>query len=172
MTLKESIRKILNEYSLDEVSKDIYDYVKDHPNDKFIMSPEDLINFQDKTDQEVDHKPNGLWYAIGSSWIDWVRSEMPEWETDNVFTIEVNESKIKRISTYEEIMEFNNQYKRNYHGFIMIDWRRVSKDYSGIEINPLIRKAARQLNWYYTWDVPSGCIWNRDGIVSIKKIEL
>lgn len=170
--LQESIRKILKEYSLDEVSDEIYDYVKSHPNQRFIMSEEELINFRNEPNQEMSHKPNGLWYAVGSSWIDWVRSEMPEWEQDNVFLVELNPSKIIKISSYDEIMEFTNRYKRNFHGFIMIDWRKVSQDYSGIEISPYISKARRQLNWYYTWDVASGCIWNQDAIKSIKRIEL
>lgn len=168
------IGRLLEEvhHNLDEVNDEIYEYVKNHPNERFIMSEEDLINFKDQSEQDIDHKPNGLWYAIGSEWIDWVRSEMPEWEYDNVFSLELNDSQIKKISTFEELMDFNEQYKKNYHGFAMIDWRKVSKDYSGIEIAPYIWKARRKLNWYYTWDVASGCIWNRNGIKSIKKIEI
>lgn len=172
MNLNNRIRKILKEYSLDEVSDDIYDYVKSHPNGRFIMSKEDIINFRNEPNQEIDHKPNGLWYAIGSSWIDWVKTEMPEWETDNVFSIEIDESKIKKITNSQEITEFTKEYKKNYHGFIIIDWRKVAQQYSGIEINPYLRKDSRKLNWYYTWDVPSGCIWNQDAITSIKKVEL
>lgn len=172
MNLNNRIRKILKEYSLDEVSDEVYDYVKSHPNQRFIMSKEDIINFRNEPNQKVDHKPRGLWYAIGSSWIDWVRNEMPEWETDNVFSIEIDESKIKKITNSQEIMEFTKQYKVDYHGFIIIDWRKVAQDYSGIEISPYISKARRGLNWYYTWDVASGCIWNQDAITSIKKVEL
>lgn len=171
MNLNNRIRKILKEYSLDEVSNEVYDYVKSHPNERFIMSEEELINFRNEPNQGVNDKPNGLWYAVGSSWIDWVKDNMPEWEYDNVFSVELDPSKIIKLSSHDDIMEFTSRYKKNYHGFIMIDWGKVSQDYSGIEISPYIWKA-RKLNWYYTWDVASGCIWNQDAIKSIKKIEL
>jgi len=50
-----------------------------------------------------------------------------------------------------------------------VDWRKVASDWSGVEIliNP------RELNdkWLWgTWDIPSGCIWNIEGINSIQKL--
>jgi hypothetical protein len=166
------IGRLLNEvHQMDEVGKEVYQYVRDNPEKRFIMSEEDIINFRDQNEQEVSDKPNGLWYAVGSEWIDWVRNEMPEWETDNVFEIKINDDKILKISTYDDIFEFTKKYGRKDYGFLMINWNKVSQDYSGIEIVPFIRPASRKLNWYYTWDIASGCIWRGDGIKSIKKVK-
>jgi hypothetical protein len=169
------IGKILKESydNLDEVNDDVYGYVIDHPEGRFIMSHEDEINFRDMSDkQDVDHKPEGLWYAIGDEWIDWVRTEMPEWEYDNVFVLEINEDRVKKLSSYEDIEEFTKQYGRKDFGFMMIDWKKVAEKYSGIEIAPYDYEARMKFNWYYTWDVASGCIWNKEGIKSVKRVKI
>ena len=186
MNLNKRIRKILNEYSLDEVSKDIYDYIQNHPDNRFILSPEQLINFKDKPDQRTTYKPKGLWYGFGTSWLDWVRSQMPDWEKDykSIFLLEINESSVLRLSSKEELVEFTKKYSPSHNSIDpssisyfernLIDWSMVANNYAGIEINPYIYSARmdRFTNWYYPWDVASGCVWNRDGILSIKKIEL
>ena len=186
MNLKESIHKILKEYSLDEMGDELYHYIKNHPDDRFILSPEDIINFKDNLDQKITYKPKGLWYGIGTSWVDWVRSEMPEWEKDynSVFLLEINKDRILQLGSKEELIEFTKKYspshnknstnKMGYWEKNLIDWSLVTNDYSGIEIKPYIYSARRDefTNWYYPWDIASGCIWNRDGILSIKKVEL
>ena len=51
-----------------------------------------------------------------------------------------------------------------------IDWIKVSKQYSGIEINPYQHSNRYTSMWYYGWDVASGCIWKNDLIKNITKI--
>ena len=55
-----------------------------------------------------------------------------------------------------------------------IDWQKVSKKFGGIEFNPYIHQAINPIKngkktimimWYYTVDIPSGCIWNLKPIV-------
>lgn len=115
-----------------------------------------------------------VWYGIGSSWVDWVKSEMPDWETDNVFKIDINESNILIIRNYGEIIEFDRKYgvpyNFGYHKYTNIDWVRVANDYGGIEIAPYIYEARRTIEWYYTWDIASGCIWDDGVIRNIEKI--
>jgi hypothetical protein len=41
-----------------------------------------------------------------------------------------------------------------------IDWKDVSNEYDGIEINPYQNEARYQYTWYYPWDVASGCVWH------------
>ena len=159
--------------SMDEISKEIDQVLHLYANDRLIMTEHESIDFVDMSDkQDVDHKPEGLWYAMGTEWINWVRSEMPEWEYDNVFVLEINKDRVKKLSSYEDIEEFTKQYGRKHHGFVMIDWRKVAKEYSGIEIIPYVWSARMKFNWYYTWDVASGCIWGSDGIKSIEKIKI
>lgn len=184
------IGKLLKEvYDMDEVDNELVDYMSSNSNQRFILTHEDKINFTDKSDkQRVTYKPKGLWYGFGTSWIDWVRSEMPEWEKDysNVFLLEINENSVLQLGSKSDLIEFTKKYSpshNNSSGQIkdisyfeknMIDWSLVSKDYSGIEINPYIYSARMNelTNWYYPWDVASGCIWNQDGIKSIKKVNI
>ena len=102
---------------------------------------------------------------------------MPDWEKDykNIFLLDVNDSSILKMSTKEELLDFTKKYSHdsdNYFERNMIDWKLVANDYDGIEINPYIHSARRdeRTNWYYPWDVASGCIWRKSGIKSITKI--
>ena len=155
-----------------------------HSNDRIIMTKHDSIDFKPTPNQEISFKPKGLWYGIGDSWIRWVKSEMPDWDDDNVFKIDIDENKILRITNYEELVAFEEKYNamrpedrtvRNYSAMMAmryrsIDWGMVAKDYAGIEIAPYIYKARYEHMWYYGWDVASGCIWGDGVITNITKL--
>jgi hypothetical protein len=53
-----------------------------------------------------------------------------------------------------------------------IEWEKVSGVYDGIIITPYIWERRMDLNWYYTWDCASGCIWNVRAIKAIDLIEV
>lgn len=170
------IGKIYNKV-MTEVSSDVYNKLTSEYSDaRIIMSHEDEIKFRatPNSAQEIRSKPRGLWYGIGSSWVDWVKSEMPDWETDNVFKIDINESNILIIRNYEEITEFDKEYgvpyRTSYKTYTNIDWGKVANNYGGIEIAPYIYEARRTIEWYYTWDVASGCIWGDGVIKNVEKI--
>ena len=44
------------------------------------------------------NKPKGLWYGLGTSWIDWVRDEMPEWEYNGIEIFDID-----LVYSYNEI---------------------------------------------------------------------
>jgi len=141
--------------------------------DRVIITENNSIEFKPEIYQKkyLRHKPKGLWYGMGDSWIDWVRHEMPHWEYDNLFKVDLDESKIIKLNNEEELLAFNDQYgEKNYTNFI--DWFEVSKKYSGIEIPNYLwsLRMDRRVSWYYGWDVASGCVWGEDAIVSIDKI--
>ena len=73
--------------------------------DKVIMTDADSIKFKSKiyTEKCVHSKPKGLWYGMGDSWIDWVRHEMPTWECNNLFKLDLDESKIIKLNNEEVI---------------------------------------------------------------------
>ena len=74
-----------------------YNFIsKNYSNSRIIMSKESEINFipTPLSKQKNGFKPIGLWYGIGTSWIDWVISNMPDWECENIFEIKLDESKI------------------------------------------------------------------------------
>lgn len=177
--MNEFIKTLLREGLLDEVSDELYTKIKQqYHNDRLIISKEDSLNFDtDRVgEQEIRMKPKGLWYGVGDSWLRWIKSEMPNWDHDNVYRLDIDESKMKIIRTYEELLAFDNEYGVNNQGrsFFdngrMIDWVKVAKDFRGIEIAPYIPEGRYELQWYNSWDVASGCIWSNDIINKVEKL--
>lgn len=190
MKLQEQINRIqeMMKLNLNEVSDEIYDKIeKEYSNSKLVMTSDENLEFKYYGEinsvpigvQEVGNKPKGIWYGIGTSWIDWVRIEMPHWEKENVFKIELDESKILFITNEDELYSFNKQFgvensKRcaiwQYKNFI--DWQEVAKIYDGIEISPYDWDGRNKYCWYYPWDVEGGCIWGKNVIKNIEKIRI
>lgn len=107
-----------------------------------------------------DMKPRGFWYGFGSEWIDWTRSEMPEWTGKYIYKVDIGNSNVLKLSNQMELAMFDRQYEASRDGDIFKDWVAVSKKYDGIEINPYQWSSRQDYMWYYGWDVASGCIWN------------
>jgi hypothetical protein len=176
--IKNMLRENFVPKVVNEVSKDIYDLINTkYSNSRIIMSHEPEIKFREKKQQEKGYKPNGLWYGIGPSWVNFVRSEMPTRETEHVFKIDIDESKMKIIRNYEDLLEFEKEYSTPIEGmysfnnrYLYIDWERVARDYSGIEIAPYISEARMKHMWYYGWDLASGCIWGSGVIRKFKRL--
>lgn len=87
------------------------------------------------------------------------------------YKFNIDLKKILVLENYNDISEFTKKYKSIYktklYNTLVINWKRVSKDYSGIYIkNAGIIKAKMEFIWYYTVDVCSICIWNKDAIIS------
>lgn len=155
--------------SVHEVSDETLEKV--NSSDRVVMSGESEMTFKQVSigEQSKSAKPMGLWYGIGSSWVDWVRGNMPEWELDNLFKIDVNTKRMLIISTSEELLLFNKKYGTVIMGFLeVIDWSRVAADYGGIEISEL--GMGGEVSWYYGWDVASGCIWDDGIVVGVTKL--
>ena len=170
--MKKLIKKLLRESLLKEISEEAYELLKTKYNDsRVIMSKEEQITFRDSPNQQNRRKPIGLWYGIGSSWVDWIRYNQPSWEKDFIHMVNVDLSKMKVIRNSTQLIEFHNEYFiKDEYGTNTIDWSKVAQKYSGIEIAPSIVKYYSELDWYYGWDVSSGCIWNSDAIKDIKKL--
>lgn len=117
--------------------------------------------------QRVTMKPSGFWYGFGSEWIDWCRSEMPDWVGKYIYGVDVGKSNVLQITTNLELIQFSREYesKASDTGYRReagesIDWQKVASKYDGIEINPYQYEARYELMWYYGWDIASGCVWN------------
>lgn len=127
-------------------------------------------------EQTIGMKPKGLWYGFDDSWIDWVKNEVPEWLGDNNFELIVSTNRILSIDSDKELIEFTEKYadkNSNIGSFInnsMIDWKKVSKDYAGIEIPIYLHNMRLSVFWYYGWDCASGCIWDTSIIKKINKL--
>jgi hypothetical protein len=169
--IKTAIRECLNENKLNEISDESYKLIEEKYSDsKLIISKNDSITYEKKEQRwKEGFKPEGLWYGIGTSWLDWVRIEMPEWEDEHVFKIDVDKSKMLIIDTLEDLYLFTDKYSGSDG---LIYWKLVATEYDGIEISPYIREARddERTWWYYPWDVASGCIWGEGVITNIEKI--
>ena len=144
--------------------------------DKIVMAKKDILPLKFPIEQRNrGPKPKGLWYAIGTEWIDWVRSEMPDWEGEYIYKVNLNPNKILFLESHDDIDKFTRKYKleKDYSDTDTFDinWEKVSSEYSGIEISPYQESARYEVFWYNGWDVASGCIWKKEGIKSIIKIK-
>jgi len=167
--INERIKRIINEEvlsSLDIVEVDNNQYSNIKKKDRIVMTDSDEIRVPFRIRQESGKKPDGLWYGLGTGWIDWVRYEMPQWEKPNAFKLKLNESKIIKINS-DNVDDFEKKYIINTIKYLpMIDWKKISEEYSGVEVYfSVMRK-----NWLWGWDVESGCVWNSDAIIDIEKI--
>ena len=149
-------------------------YDKLDKNKKYTLSDQDKLVVQSVT-QEKHFKPKGLWYSCGTEWIEWVIGEMPHWSKSYIFEITTSGNIIK-ISNASELRKFDAQYYQvgipGMSGHMFIDWPKVAQKYDGIEICPYIASMRMDstCDWYYSWDVASGCIWNPAGLASAKVV--
>lgn len=180
MTMTMNQRKLIDSFvkeHLKEVSEDSYNKVKS--NMRVHMTKSDYLSLPINLSQLTKAKPYGLWYGIGTEWIDWVRFNMPEWESPNLFEIIVDESNILKIETPKELEEFTRAFRDKspksleFNEYVFsINWSAVASFFAGIEISPYHHsmRMNNYTSWYYTWDVASGCIWDESGIKEIKKL--
>ena len=133
-------------------------------NDMRIHMSKNPFELEQRTfNQKVTMKPFGFWYGFGSEWIDWTRSEMPEWVGKYIYSVDIGNTNVLQIKTHMELMMFNREYQSNLSDTghrRLIDWKKVADKYDGIEINPYQFEARYQYLWYYGWDIASGCVWN------------
>jgi len=160
--MKELIRKILKE----QMEEDIYKKIS--PTDKIHMSHEDKLKFRNISPQDQPDlwKPKGLWYSIGTEWIEWISVEMPQWEDEYIYKIKTNDSEILTIGQENE-KRFLEKYGLNE--LFKVDWSKVAQEWSGIEVLVDPRSLDNMSLWS-SWDVASGCIWNIKGINGIEKL--
>ena len=107
-------------------------------------------------------KPSGLWYSVGTEWKDWcIAEDFGCHKLNAVYRLQVDESKLLRLMTVEAIRAFGKKYHCGTYG---IDWYAIARKWSGIEIAPYQWECRLDygVNWYYGWDVASGCLWAPD----------
>lgn len=106
-------------------------------------------------------KPDGFWFGVGSEWVDWTESEMPQWKGDNLYSVDIDEKSCVVIETEFDLRDFSRRYGTRDG---MIDWEKVARDYKGIIIKEYIPSARHKFRWYASWDVASGCIWDASAV--------
>ena len=78
----------------------------------------------------------------------------------------MNDYEILFITNNDDFKKFEKMYSvtTNNYGDIKIDWPKVASHYDGIEICPYLYDMRMDSDWYYGWDVASGCVWSASGI--------
>ena len=132
-------------------------------------------------------RPCGLWVSVGNAWLNCQRQQSltmvgsahypHKFRYANEITVRTDHG-ILVITSEGEFGAFNDAYSeprgRNRAGDETrgIRWSRVLKNYTGIIINPHLEMKAQRTGetgiplpvpeseWYYTWVVASGCLWN------------
>ncbi len=134
--------------------------------------------YDDLSSEDDIGKPTGLWLSCNNEWKEFVdNSGMKELELFDInyeYEVEIDDSKLLKINTYEDLMEFINKYKINKE--IIFDWTEVKKDYDGIIFNNYRNIKYKLLSdknmilWYYAIDINCACIWRPTKVV--KKVIL
>ena len=111
------------------------------------------------------NKPDGLWYGFGREWIDFVyKNELTIKHGNYIYYVKLKDPKrILQIKDLTGMEEFSNKYLQRK----LINWKVVSNDYDGIEINPYQGKLyynSVKYAWYGDWSIASGCVWNTNTI--------
>lgn len=152
-----------------------------------------LLKIKNKKQTDT-YKPRGLWYASGTDWLKWAIDEdykntykyfyklkMNYTDIDNV-----DKNSVLKLDNRRDYVKFIREYELGADpGFETIDWKRVAKDYAGLELIPyedymksfMDKEMASELGlehapimWSSGWDVASGCVWRVTGIKSVSRI--
>lgn len=164
MTLKRKYRYCCPSFQRLQKAAKAYPYV--------VMSRKKIRSIYNTNCQEIDIKPNGLWFGIRDHWIRWVKSEMPEWKEPNLTSLEIDKNKLLIIDTVEKIQEFDQTYGIDFSTFRVINWKQVAKQYDGILFPVYFRDQRRIYIWYNVIDIPSGCIWNKRAVKTFQSISV
>jgi len=142
----------------------------------------------------MNGKPFGLWYALGTNWFEFILFEHPNGIGDLIYKVDINPAKILSIQNQEQVENLEKQYPnahqttawgkhkekatykvtyQNQNGEYrtiaerpyMPNWQLIARDYWGIEI---IHPEKISGYWIEDWSVPSGCIWNKNGIKNVE----
>lgn len=128
-------------------------------------------------------KPRGLWYGVDTAWLDWCRSEMPEWVGRYTYALTVRPERLLTLRTVDDLFAFTGRFHqpppwaadlvgRNLVSRMFIDWRAVAAQWDGIEIAPYLWPARLDpaTSWYYGWDCASGCIWRAAAVLDFRRV--
>lgn len=144
----------------------------------------DLAKQYKQTARYEFRKPNGLWYQFGR---EWQMNVYDTWNREFVYKHEliIDRSDICCIADMDQLKKFINEFKVNIGNvFFSVDWKKIVQEYKGVEFTNYhqIKHDSFEiindiddlglLNWYWTIEVNSGCIWDLSAIHSTNRIKL
>ncbi len=125
-------------------------------------------------------EPRGLWFSCGPSWFNYAFEELEDKiQHKEVYNLILDESKLCIIDNIQKLQQFQSEYsipltKRKDNEFMVIQWDKLSKKYSGFKLCPYFKKQIRKLKnehdylWVFMLDAATGCIWNPNCILQIQ----
>lgn len=151
------------------------------------MSPSELLHFSREPLTEVrsvvphtiaNGKPAGLWVSAGAAWLEWCVAEsfgLSEWKYVTHVRL-VDNANVLRIESATALSDFHSEWAQgDRYSRRAIPWEKVGERYDGIIISPYQwshRLDGAVSDWYYGWDVASGCIWNARAVASLESTPL
>lgn len=140
-------------------------YVKD----KLSYPFQDICPDDDKASKVIG-KPSGLWFSVGTAWIDWCLDNWEDWRAKSSVKLNLSACHLKVVTT-DKSKAFEEEYgvqsipgSLRYSMLCRPDWNRLKQEgFDGI-IVPDYRRTwdwdEAEGTWWYAWDCPSGCVWN------------
>lgn len=133
-------------------------------------------------------KPRGLWVSDeeqADAWLRWVDQEGGKdfrQRCKHAYYIDLAKGhNVLIIDNFEELLEFSHTFRMRPDDWpdgmadlgrhvVYLSWPRIAQDYQGVIVTPYQWDARfdHRTNWYYGWDVASGCIWD---VAAIKSVE-
>jgi hypothetical protein len=147
----------------------------------FHFAKEPMMSVSNVAEQNDDHfKPKGLWLSVDDAWKEWCESE--SFGLENLaykFRVRLKpDARVLHIATASELVSFtekfvNREFQQQFRLSYALHWSRVALKYDGILIAPYIwsMRFERGAEWYYAWDIASGCIWNTRAIADVIRVE-
>ena len=143
--LKFKIKKVKNLITyLDKYYKNKFIHTSDKVLSLNYFRNSNKINGSLYTYSTVYYNPYGLWFGVGSSWINYVKSWNNSYTTSwinpkYVYEIKINKENVLHIKSYKSLIKFHKKYavyieKNGYN----INWNNVKKDYDGLIISPYL----------------------------------
>jgi hypothetical protein len=119
--------------------------------------------------------PPRWWAGYGSSWLDWISGEMPEWLRPYFYVLDVDTTNIVNVNSKASKILFGNAYvtKPMHPKDIAIDFNKMlERGKTGVSFRPYNKSWRDMKNytdgWYDSIDVDSIVIVDKSAIRSIK----
>ena len=109
-----------------------------------------------------------------SAWVEWAKSEMPQWIGHSGFLYDVSPSaRILTINSDQDAMRVANKYGMNTTDimdlFMYMPWKKIAKDYDAIHHVPSNRGADL---FMHSWDVESTAWFNTKMLLNKRKVPI
>lgn len=154
---------------------------------KFYSLTEHETSLFNNEQQYTHFKPRGFWFAQGDEWLQHMKKTNFRINNYNyLYELELNHDELLFIHNLKDLYYFTKQFcaSKSKEECWYLDWDLVVKTTkaSGVLISPnlkaILKKYKKEsfseyfkgMDWYLTWDIASGAIWNKKGVKSIKLV--